>query len=245
MTVRVLVAGAGRVGSAIYRLNREAGHHVYLVDKEVKYNSPPSVDVLHICFPYFEGFEMEVVSYGERCDAGLTLIESTVPVGTTREIYNMLNGTRLICHSPVRGCHDSLFRDLKRYDKFIGSSSVRARYEAVVHYMSLGLEVYTCVSFEETEFLKLAGLSSFAVNIAFWQELMRKAKVYGVPKALIGYWFNDTENASGYTVERPVLDAGVIGGSCVMQGLEKLFGASEMVLWICGSNEKRKQEDSG
>jgi len=236
--MRVLVAGMGNVGKAIFRLSSEANNVVVRVDKEGLDKPIAPVDVLHICFPYSEDFVSYVLAYMYQSKPKLTIIESTVPVGTTGDIFSYGARTLNIVHSPVRGKHSNIYRGLKQYTKFIGPCNIEALNFAKFYYQKLGLMTHSCCCPEETELLKLAGLASFAVNIGFMQELERKAKAWGVPMSLIDYWFNNTEEESGYTVERPHFFGGYIGGSCVMQGTRKLFRNSKLLEWLEDSNAK-------
>ena len=231
--MRVLVVGAGAVGKALFSVIKEH-HKAKLIDKVSLVGG--SFDVMHICFPYGLDFIEEVTKYIVRFNPGLTIIESTVPVGTTREIWLSLNQLHDIVHSPVRGSHDELVEGIRFYDKCIGAFDTDTLIRAYRYYEDMGLYPRMFCGPEETEFSKLANLSYFAVQIAFFQEIERKAKKLGVELFDVHHFFKSAGR------DRPVRTGGVIGGSCVMQGMKKLFGQDQIYNWVNCSNEARKQE---
>lgn len=81
-----LVVGAGEVGRAV--------GSVLECDVVDVTDEPGSAAVLHVCFPWFDGFEAEVARYRALFDSEVVVVHSTVPVGTCRALGAV--------HSPVR-----------------------------------------------------------------------------------------------------------------------------------------------
>ena len=78
------------------------------------------MELMHICFPYeFPDFVGEAARYIELLEPRLTVINSTVSVGTTRAVHER-TGAR-IAHSPVRGKHVRMLDELSSYVKFVGA----------------------------------------------------------------------------------------------------------------------------
>ena len=232
----VLLIGNGQVGSALAGLISRH-HNLTVMDAEATSAKGGMFDVMHICFPYTDKFVDLVCGYITKFNPTLTLIESTVIPETTKQIFAR-NPTREICHSPVRGCHSSLPWGVKTYTKFVGPCTLKAGLNAERYYRNMNLKTRLCKSSTETELAKLLNLSYYASQIAFFQELERKVKHYGACLDDVNDFIGTTTDDSNGTVVRPILKSGYIGGTCVMQGLEKIFGGEMLYLWIKGSNDK-------
>ena len=74
-----LVIGVGEIGLAIKQVLDCDGYDEYKNMTEVQ----NEYDVLHICFPYNDDFIHQVKAYQKRVNPILTIIHSTVPIGTS------------------------------------------------------------------------------------------------------------------------------------------------------------------
>lgn len=237
--MKVLLIGNGEVGSALATIIKKH-HDLTVYDFEARtVPITEQYDVMHICYPYNENFERNTKFYIEKFMPNLTLIESTVKPKTTQNIWDSLPDT-LICHSPVRGCHTSLLWGLQTYTKFIGPTSLKAGLLAERYYQTLRMKTYVAESSTETEVAKLANLSYYANQIAFFQEIERKRDKYNLNYIDVLRFFETTTEDSKGQVQRPIFKGDHIDGSCVMQGLQKLFNHSRLWNWIEESNNKVK-----
>ncbi|HEY2105509.1 MAG TPA: hypothetical protein VGH29_06975, partial [Candidatus Binataceae bacterium] len=101
-----LVVGVGEVGGALAKV-LESKHRVALLDlKPVPIED--EVEVMHICFPFTSPsqFESAARGYIRRFSPQLTIINSTVLPGTTRNLTKATGAA--IVYSPVRGKHVSM-----------------------------------------------------------------------------------------------------------------------------------------
>jgi UDP-N-acetyl-D-mannosaminuronate dehydrogenase len=146
------VVGLGEVGKPLLELARTR-HEALGVDLD----SPvvnDTVNVLHICYPFeISDFVGETTRYIERLQPGLTIINSTVAVGTTRTIANRTGA--VVVHSPIRGKHARMLEELRLYTKFIGAMDPGAGKAAADHFQALGLKTAILSSPECTELAKL------------------------------------------------------------------------------------------
>jgi UDP-N-acetyl-D-mannosaminuronate dehydrogenase len=73
--------------------------------KEPPKQPKTAIDVLQICIPVpnKNKFINIAKSYIQEYQPTLTIINSTVPIGTTAELHKQVGG--LIAHSPCRGVH--------------------------------------------------------------------------------------------------------------------------------------------
>lgn len=242
--LKVGILGVGQVGSSILSLV-SAKYKTFIrdVDKDTIENE--KLDVLHICIPYSDDFERIVVDSIIRNKPSLTIIESTVPVKTTENIFKTIK--RPIAHCPVRGTHATMVSDLRKFIKFIGAIDIKSAKQASKYYRSLGIKTKILSSARETEMGKLLDTTYYAMCIAWHQEMERFCKKFDVDFEEAVTLFNKTYN-QGYkkakpNVLRPVLTPGFIGGHCLMPNIELLEKsvASSFLADIKESNEKKKK----
>ncbi|KKK72741.1 hypothetical protein LCGC14_2900860, partial [marine sediment metagenome] len=94
MKKNIILIGLGEVGRAIRQIEKEAGNRVYVNDKKhgvEKICTSQTVDVMHICIPYSGDFINDTINFIKGYKPKLTIIHSTVNVGTTEEIFIRIN----------------------------------------------------------------------------------------------------------------------------------------------------------
>ena len=130
------------------------------------------MDVLHICYPFeIKDFVGETARYIDLFKPRLTIINSTVAVGTTRAVAQR-TGTAL-AHSPVRGKHVRMLEELQSYMKFIGPTDAASGKFAAEHFEGAGLKTKVLSAPEATELAKLSETTYFGLLIAWAQEVER------------------------------------------------------------------------
>src|SRR4029453_15436661 len=133
---KVVVVGLGEVGKPLMQLISEH-HKVVGVDITPPEEDPREADVLHLCFPFqVKDFVGEAARYIDWKKPRLTVINSTVEVGTTRKVAEKAGAD--VAYSPVRGKHARMLEDLRKYTKFIGATSRSAADETAGHFQSVG-----------------------------------------------------------------------------------------------------------
>jgi UDP-N-acetyl-D-mannosaminuronate dehydrogenase len=211
---RVAVVGLGEVGKPLLELL--FGYHDVLgVDVECV-EEPGAISVLHICYPFeIADFVGETARYIDRFRPNLTVINSTVAVGTTRKIVER-TGTAVV-HSPIRGKHARMLDELRLYTKFIGGTDRKACIAAAEHFQSIGLKTMVLSTPEATELAKLAETTYFGVLIAWAQEIERFCDLTGGSYDEVVSFFEEINY-----LPRAKYWPGVIGGHCVMPNIEIL-----------------------
>lgn len=240
---RVAVVGLGEVGRPLLEVVERAGHHVTGIDvAPVELPQPGSLDVLHLCFPFeIDDFVGEAQRYVELLEPKLTVINSTVAVGTTRRVYERTS--RPVVHSPVRGKHRQMTEELLRYTKFVGPIDDQGGVAAVQHFESLGMSTKTLSAPEATELAKLSETTYFAIMIAWAQEVERLCGRVGVDYDEVVSIYDEID-----FFPRVKYFPGVIGGHCVLPNIEilKRVDDSPVLQAIRWSNTaKLEREDSG
>jgi UDP-N-acetyl-D-mannosaminuronate dehydrogenase len=235
---KVVVVGLGEVGKPLLQLISE--HHK-VVGVDIK---PPAEDlrgaaVLHLCFPFqIQDFVGESARYIDLIKPRLTIINSTVEVGTTRKVAEK-TGTD-VAYSPVRGKHARMLDDLRKYAKFIGATSPSAAAASAGHFQSVGLKARVLSSPETAELAKLTETTYFGLMIAWAQEVERYADRVGVDYSEIISFYDEI----GFFPPVKYFP-GVIGGHCVMPNIEllKRLDCSEILEAIQSSNQKKIQRE--
>jgi len=249
---KVLVVGLGDVGHPLFELLHESGKfEVYGFDvdeakmREVGQGCLPSeVDVMHVCIPCGgqNKFVDIAASYVERVKPKLVIINSTVPPGTTRRVFERC-GCRVV-HSPVRGVHKSLEHmkwELRRWTEYVGGADAEAAEAAREHLEKLGLKTKVLKSSLETELAKLFETTYRAWMIVCFHEMHRISKYFGADFEGVADFLEDTHRVR---LDRPVMFPGVIGGHCLIPNVELLLKShdSEFLRLILESNERRREE---
>ena len=107
---KVGVAGLGEVGKPLFDL---VSKHYDVIGVDI---SPveriEQVDILHVCYPFqIQDFIGETARYIELFRPALTIVNSTVAVGTTRAISER-TGVAVV-NSPVRGKHARMLEEVQ------------------------------------------------------------------------------------------------------------------------------------
>jgi UDP-N-acetyl-D-mannosaminuronate dehydrogenase len=235
----VLVVGLGEVGKPLLAI---LSRHYHAIGADIAPAARPihGVDVMHICYPFeICDFIGETVRYIARFKPALTIINSTVGVGTTRKIA-VLSGADVV-HSPVRGKHARMQEEMHRYTKFIGALDPAAAHKAAGHFQSSGFRAKILSSPEATELGKLSETTYFGIMIAWAQEVERYCDQVGA----------DYDEVVSLYEEIPFFPPvkyfpGIIGGHCVMPNIDILckIDRSPLLKAVQASNENKIEREA-
>jgi UDP-N-acetyl-D-mannosaminuronate dehydrogenase len=236
---RVVVVGLGEVGKPIFELISRH-HHTIGVDISPPLEEIEQVDILHVCYPFqINDFVGETVRYIRLFKPTVTIVNSTVGVGTTRLIAEQ--GGAAVVHSPVRGKHTRMLDELCEYTKFVGAIDPGDARRASDHFDSVGLKTKILSSPEATELAKLTETTYFGLMIAWAQELERYCDRSG----------SDYEELISFYDEIKFFPSvkyfpGIIGGHCVLPNIEILrrFDDSMILEAIRVSNCRKTERDA-
>ena len=236
---KVVVAGLGEIGRPLLEALRRR-HDAIGVDLAPPLEPITQVDVLHICYPFeIKDFVGETARYIELFRPTLTIINSTVAIGTTRAVAQRAGAA--VVHSPVRGKHIRMLDELYKYAKFVGASDPTTGRQAVEHFESVGIKAKLLSSPEATELAKLTETTYFGLLIAWAQELERYCDRAAVDYDEIVSFYEEI----GYLP--PVkYTPGIIGGHCVMPNIEILrkFDRSLILEAIRSSNQMKIEREA-
>lgn len=232
--MKSLIIGKGEVGKSLYRVLKNS-HSTSIKDKPIpgshEKGKKVKYEIIHICFPYFKGFEKEVRKYQKEYGPKYTIIHSTVPIGTSRKCRSF--------HSPIRGTHPNLTKSIRTFVKYLGPNSQ----EVKIYFERAGIKIKMLDKSETTELLKILSTTYYAWNIIFCKEVNKICKKYNLDINQVYTEPNKTYN-QGYkklaraNVIRPILKPtfGQIGGHCLIQNCKLL--KSEITRVILKFNKK-------
>lgn len=235
---KVVVVGLGEVGKPLYDLL--SNHHDVIGVDISPVESVDQVEIMHVCYPFqIKDFIGETARYIEFFKPALTVINSTVAIGTTRMIAQR-TGTAVV-NSPVRGKHARMLEELSLYTKFVGAIDPTAGAQAARHFESVGLKTKILSSPEATELAKLTETTYFGLLIAWAQEIERYCDHSG----------QDYDEIVSFYEEIAYLPPvkyfpGVIGGHCVMPNIKILSRYTHSVILeaIQASNKMKTEREA-
>jgi len=211
---RIGILGFGEVGKAIARFYKNPRI------KDLNTKEPlERLDVLNVCIPYSKEFIRIVKEEINNSKPDLTIIHSTVPVGTTEKL-----GRRVV-HSPIRGVHPHLYKQIKSFVKYVGADDIQDGLIAELHLNSLGIKTEIFTPARTTELGKLLSTAYYGLCIAYHGEAQKICNKAGVEFSKAMTHFNQTYN-DGYRqaglphFRRPILYSPSkhgIGGHCITQ----------------------------
>jgi UDP-N-acetyl-D-mannosaminuronate dehydrogenase len=235
----VVVVGLGEVGRPLLELVAKR-HAAVGVDVSLPDGRMERVDVMHVCYPFeIEDFVGETVRYIERFNPVLTVVNSTVAVGTTRFIAERARAP--VVHSPIRGKHARMLEELCRYTKFVGAMDGPSGKCAAEHFESIGLRTRVLASPETTELAKLTETTYFGLMIAWAQQVERYCDQVGADYDEVVSFYDEVD-----FFPPAKYFPGIIGGHCVMPNIEVLsrMGQSAILEAIQSSNRRKAEREA-
>lgn len=198
-------------------------------------NRPCSV--LHVCYPFqIRDFVGVTTAYIDKYRPELTIINSTLGVGTTRKVQECVSTP--VVYSPVRGKHAKMTQDMMRYCKFVAGFDEPSTQHAVNHFNKAGFKVEKFRNPEVGELSKLIETTWLGALVGWAQEIERMAAEYGASYEEVNAFIKEIDFLPSH------IFPGVIGGHCVMPNIEILrrYFSSGILKAIVDSNEAKIRE---
>lgn len=236
---QVVVVGLGEVGRPLLELSSEH-YDAVGVDIAPVAGRVDKVDFLHICYPFeIEDFVGETARYIQLFRPTLTIINSTVAIGSTRAVARRTGAA--VVHSPVRGKHARMLDEVRAYTKFVGAIDPVDGQYAAEHFRTIGLKTRILSAPEATELAKLTETTYFGLMIAWAQEVERYCDRAGQSYDEIAAFYEEIRFFP--TVK---YFPGIIGGHCVMPNIEILrkFDDSSILRAIQASNRSKFEREA-
>jgi UDP-N-acetyl-D-mannosaminuronate dehydrogenase len=231
----VIVAGLGEVGKPLLRILKRTYDCVGIDVEPAHIDRPCSV--LHVCYPFqMKDFVGITADYIDRFAPKLTIINSTVAVGTTRKIQERVGAA--VAYSPVRGKHARMEQEMLHYQKFLAGVDSDTTQAASQHFAGAGFKVSTFPTLEAGELSKLLETTWLGMLVAWAQEIERLAAQCGASYADVNAFIKEID----YLPKN--VFPGHIGGHCVMPNIAILRQkfASRFLDAIVDSNDTKEKE---
>lgn len=213
------VIGIGEVGGAITKIFAKKYN---VLKKDLTYDELKitKIEVLHVCLPYTDKFEKEVLKQIPKNKPKLVIIHSTVKPGATEQIFKK-SGIPTV-HSPVMGTHPNLAKDILNFKKIIGPTNKISAKLAASHLKNIGINTEIFNNSLESEIAKLLDTTYYGWNIIFakiaWDLCQKSGVDFNNVYTQLNRIYNYGYSKSRPNVIRPILkyQQGPIGGHCIM-----------------------------
>lgn len=201
-----LIIGNGEIGKSLQDI-----FQCDIRDKEDTVSG--AYDILHIAYPYFNGFEKSVNEYKNKYNANYVVVHSTVPVGTCKKIG--------VAHSPVTGVHPHLAESIKTFTKFVAGIGAE---EITKEFIRFDIPAVSVDNSDNTEAGKLFNLLFYGINVLLEKEVYDFCAKNNLDYSVVYKDFVEMYN-NGYSsmgmdwaklYELQHKDGG-IGGHCILQ----------------------------
>ena len=222
--MKSLIIGSGEVGKSLYEvLEGIYGKDIGIRDVETPERHLEDIKVLNICYPYSDSFIEDTKEYIKQYNPIVTIIHSTVPVGTTRKIG------KACVHSPIHGKHPNLAGGIRTFVKYVGGESNTVVYYARGYLEKAGITTKGVSSPEASELSKILCTTYYGWNIIFAKEVKAICDELGLNFSEVYTSWNNFYN-QGYSklgmpqFVRPVLEPteGSLGGHCIVNNTKLL-----------------------
>ncbi len=221
MRAKAIVVGLGETGMPLWQVLDTAypGEVLGYDPKKAGFQDMPGakVEILNVCLPWGPHFIDLVRSFRESFRPELTIIHSTVPVGTTRNFTDAV-------HSPILGRHGRMREELLAYTKWIGGGKAE---EAAAFFEKARIRCQKVATPDETELMKLMCLAKYGASIAFAFYQKEACDKLGIPYEHVLEWDRNYNEGVYPSFKRPLIEpseTGKIGGHCVVPGTRILQG---------------------
>ena len=206
---------------------------------------------MHIAFPFSKDtFNDSVIRNIKDWQPENTIIHSTIPIGTTRQIEKDCDYGTTLFYSPIRGRHPNLAPALRQFPKWYATSILGEYDERITAYFAAaGIQTRRAPSFEALELMKLWETTSFALQLTMWMEIENELKKLPGDRranmnAMKSWLWEKRKCYDGDIGLVPVLDVvpGPLGGHCLSSNIGLLREQMHPALyqWLTESNEMRK-----
>jgi UDP-2-acetamido-3-amino-2,3-dideoxy-glucuronate N-acetyltransferase len=226
--VKSSIIGLGEVGAGLFAILKNH-YDVQWFEK----GSDPNYhcEIMHICIPWSETFVSTVKQYANIQQPTYIVNHSSVPVGTTEELYNLI---KVLCfHSPIRGQHPDMTGGILNYVKYVGSDTLDAvENEQVLSYFEkAGIKTKLIHGTRNTELAKLLELCRYGTYIAFAKEQEKICKHFGLDYDIVVKQYEESRSEGLVRINRSDLIQPLlypfkdyVGGHCTVEDMEILLG---------------------
>ena len=164
--MKTLICGFGEIGKGLAKVLSDYKPFIHDSHKGYNFLTNDTVDIMHICFGYDENFIEQVKKYQEEYKPKYTIIHSTVPRGTSRQLNSV--SSPCICQHPF------IEEGLRTFPKMLGGKQAS---EVADYFRRAGMKVYICDNQETLELGKISQTTFYALMIEYVKDLKKRVGV--------------------------------------------------------------------
>jgi len=223
-----VVVGLGEIGEPFFKIISKSiptvgyDKNPKLVDKiKLKKYENYETSILHICIPFNNKFQKNILSLFKKFKPKCIAIHSTVSPYTTKKLQSNLSIP--IIYSATRGVHKRMISDIKKYTKFYAlEKNAPNKKWAIEAYSSL-LKKCGIKSKKMSDPITLE-LAKIIVDTSYYGWLINYAQLSNMiakeHKVNYDEMWSFSEEIHKFLGNRPKMYPGFIGGHCVIPNLE-------------------------
>ncbi len=223
-----LVCGLGEIGTPILKLISKAilavGYDInpkLMDEKKFLKSELLPTELLHVCIPYNNKFEKNVLSLVSKFKPSAVVIHSTIRPGTTERLQKQL--AIPVMYSATRGVHKRMIQDLKRYQKFysVYDWAPNAKWMEKTYQNRMkkaGIKTKAMSSPLVLELAKIVVDTSYYGWLINYSQLSNMIAIQN--KVSYDEMWSFSDEIHKYLGNRPKMFPGFIGGHCVIPNLD-------------------------
>lgn len=223
-----IVCGLGEIGSPILKLISKAilavGYDInpkLMDEKKFLKSKLLSTELLHVCIPYNNKFEKNVLSLVSKFKPSAVVIHSTIRPGTTERLQKQL--AIPVMYSATRGVHKRMIQDLKQYQKFysVYDWAPNAKWLQKTYQNRMkkaGIKTKAMSSPLVLELAKIVVDTSYYGWLINYSQLSNMIAIQN--KVSYDEMWSFSDEIHKYLGNRPKMFPGFIGGHCVIPNLD-------------------------
>ena len=242
-----VVVGMGEIGIPISTLISKITP-VFCYDKKpdlckklrIKKNRNLETLFLHICIPFTANFSKDVISLKDKFSPKYIIIHSTVSPNTTKTLQKELDIP--IIFSAIRGIHQRMLKDLKRYTKFFAiENDAPNKKLAISEFRSLFKKCnIQTKQLSNTVTLELAKI---VVDTSYYGWLINYAQLSNVIAKNFGVNYDEmwsfSDEIQKFLKNRPKMFPGIIGGHCVIPNITLIDDPNLKIIEMINSDYEK------
>ena len=231
-----VVAGLGEIGLPLLKLfsktRNVVGYDInpkLINEKKFDKNIDNETIFLHICIPFSNKFQTNVINLNKKFQSKCIVIHSTISPHTTKNLQSTLKIP--IIYSATRGVHSRMLSDIKKYTKFYALEKNAPKKEWASLEFSKLMKKCNVKTKRMSDPITLE-LSKIVVDTSYYGWLINYAQLSNVIAKKHGVDYDEmwsfADEIQKYLGNRPKMFPGFIGGHCVIPNLSLI---DEDSLW--------------
>jgi len=200
---------------------------------------------LHVCIPFTNNFEKNVIKFFKKFHPKIIVIHSTIKPNTTKIIQQQLPIP--ILYSATRGVHKRMISDLKKYVKFFSLEKNAPNKELASKKFVLVMKRAKIKTKRMSNPLTLE-LAKIICDTSYLGWLINYAQISNMVAIKHGVNYDEmwsfSDEIHKFLGDRPKLYPGFIGGHCVIPNLDLIHNQTLDLIKQMNNNYLRKVKNA-